>query len=161
MASQPGSPNPHHQHDQTPSPTTSTTAFTAISNTTTTAAATNRFRDNRDEDNKEKRTSEALAAFTASLHSIGTNLSAPLRTRAADIHANAHALAQQEERLAQTTADLARQNDQWQRQFVDETTKGLKELGDLQNWAEMIERDLLVVEETIKLAEGGGRDDSD
>lgn len=30
---------------------------------------------------------------------------------------------------------------------------GLKEVGDVQNWAEMIERDLLVLEETVKLAE--------
>ncbi|KAL1973019.1 hypothetical protein VTN31DRAFT_6561 [Thermomyces dupontii] len=154
MPSQPESPNPNSQQQQeqpqTPSPTTtSSTTFVRAPTTTT------NIRNNRDED-KEKRTAEALAAFTASLHSIGTNLSAPLRTRAADIHANAQALAQQEERLARATADLARQNDQWQRQFVDETTKGLKEIGDLQNWAEMIERDLLVVEETIRLGEGKG-----
>ena len=30
----------------------------------------------------------------------------------------------------------------------------LKELGDIQNWAEVLERDLLVLEETMRMGEG-------
>ena len=30
----------------------------------------------------------------------------------------------------------------------------LKELGDIQNWAEVLERDLLVLEETMRIGEG-------
>lgn len=40
---------------------------------------------------------------------------------------------------------------------MDQGQKGLKEVGDLQNFAEMMERDLLVVEETLRLAEEDDR----
>jgi hypothetical protein len=91
---------------------------------------------------------EALAAFTATLHSVGTNLETPLRDRAATITANEAALHRQEVELAEHTARLARQNASWAG-LVDETREGLKEIGDVQNWAEMIERDLLVLEEMM------------
>lgn len=99
---------------------------------------------------------EALAAFTATLHSVGTNLEAPLRDRAATITANASALDQQENELAAHTARLARQNAQWMG-LADETREGLKEIGDVQNWAEVIERDLLVLEEMMGMVEEGER----
>ena len=35
------------------------------------------------------------------------------------------------------------------------TEKKLRELGDIQNWAEVLERDLRVLEETVTLGEGG------
>ncbi|OOQ90154.1 hypothetical protein PEBR_05336 [Penicillium brasilianum] len=91
---------------------------------------------------------EALAAFTATLHSVGTNLETPLRDRAATIAASDVALRRQEAELAEHTARLARQNAQWAG-WADETREGLKEIGDVQNWAEMIERDLLVLEEMM------------
>jgi hypothetical protein len=47
---------------------------------------------------------------------------------------------------------LAKQNEQWDK-VVESARQGLKEIGDVQNWAEMIERDLLVVEEVLRLAE--------
>lgn len=95
---------------------------------------------------------EALAAFTATLHSVGTNLEAPLRDRAATITSNAVALERQEKQLAESTAALARQNREWVG-IADETSEGLKEIGDVQNWAEMIERDLLVLEEMMERVE--------
>ena len=103
---------------------------------------------------KEQRTLEARLAFTASLHSVGANLDSDLRLRAADLHENAAALQSQEDSLRKATADLAKQNDQWEK-IADQTRAGLKEIGDVQNWAEMIERDLLIVEETLRLAELG------
>lgn len=45
---------------------------------------------------------------------------------------------------------------------MDGARQGLKEIGDVQNWAEMIERDLLVVEEVLRQVEGhAGHDDLD
>ena len=96
----------------------------------------------------EDQQKEALAAFTATLHSVGTNLEAPLRDRAANIQSNAAALERQEADLAEKTARLARQNQQWVG-LADETREGLKEIGDVQNWAEMIERDLLALEDMM------------
>ncbi|CAI7667425.1 unnamed protein product [Penicillium palitans] len=107
---------------------------------------------------------EALAAFTATLHSVGTNLEAPLRDRAANIQSNAAALERQEAELADNTQRLARQNQQWVG-FADETREGLKEIGDVQNWAEMIERDLLALEDMMDVVENGrgehGSEDGD
>ncbi|OXV08659.1 hypothetical protein Egran_03579 [Elaphomyces granulatus] len=99
-----------------------------------------------------QRTAEAHAAFTGALQSVGSNLDADLRARAANLHENATALSKQEADLKRATNDLARQNDQWQK-VADQAREGLKEIGDIQNWAELIERDLLIVEETIKLAD--------
>ncbi|KAJ5755485.1 hypothetical protein N7533_005028 [Penicillium manginii] len=105
----------------------------------------------------EHQKKEALAAFTATLHSVGTNLEAPLLDRASTISSNAIALQRQETELAASTARLARQNAQWAG-LADETRDGLKEIGDVQNWAEMIERDLLVLEDMMDDVEGVGYD---
>lgn len=107
-----------------------------------------------------QRTEEARAAFTASLHSVGANLDADLRARAANLHENAAALAKQEADLQRATAKLSQQNDQWTK-IADQARQGLKEIGDVQNWAELIERDLLIVEETLRLAEDGDKDNDD
>ncbi|OQE46775.1 hypothetical protein PENCOP_c001G00589 [Penicillium coprophilum] len=106
-------------------------------------------------ENTDQRQKEALAAFTATLHSVGTNLEAPLRDRAANIQSNATALERQEAELVETTQRLAQQNQQWVG-LADETREGLKEIGDVQNWAEMIERDLLALEDMMDNVERGG-----
>jgi hypothetical protein len=100
-----------------------------------------------------RRTLEARTAFTASLHSVGQTVSADLLARATDLHENEAAIQKQENELARHTAELSRQNDQWDK-VVDSARQGLKEIGDVQNWAEMIERDLLVVEEVLRQVEG-------
>ncbi|KAF2190860.1 hypothetical protein K469DRAFT_733489 [Zopfia rhizophila CBS 207.26] len=106
-----------------------------------------------------RRTAEARAAVTASLASVGSSVDAEMRTRAADLHSNSEAITKQEKELAKQTATLAKQSAQWQK-LADTSTKKLNEIGDIQNWAEMIERDLLVLEETLRLAEGKASPDS-
>ncbi|KLJ11272.1 DNA mismatch repair protein PMS2 [Blastomyces silverae] len=97
-------------------------------------------------------TTEAKAAFTASLTSVGTNLDTDLRQRAQALHDNEGAIKNQEEKLKKTTRDLAKQSKELEK-LADMGRKGLNEVGDLQNWAELIERDLLITEETLRLAE--------
>lgn len=116
-------------------------------------------------DPEPKQTHEAKAAFTATLHSVGSNHEAALRDRARTLHANSAALSKQEADLATATEGLRRQNDGWAK-VADSARDGLKEIGDVQNWAELIERDLMVVEEAVRLAEereererGGERED--
>lgn len=101
---------------------------------------------------QDQRTAEARTAFTASLSSVGSSLEPDLRSRAAILHANSAALAKQEADLAKETAALAKQTAQWQK-MADNSQEKLKEIGDVQNWAEMIERDLLVIEETLRMAD--------
>ena len=104
----------------------------------------------------EKPISEARTAVVASLNATGTSLEGELKTRARDLHANSSVIADQEKELAKQTALLAKQGEQWQK-LADCSTKKLNEFGDIQNWAEMIERDLMVVEETLHLVSEGGR----
>lgn len=100
----------------------------------------------------DHQTAEARAAFTASLTSVGTNLDADLRARATTLHENNAVLQKQEAELQKTTESVAQQSRELEK-LADQGRQGLKEVGDLQNFAEMLERDLLVIEETLRLAE--------
>ncbi|KAK4547902.1 hypothetical protein LTR36_010621 [Oleoguttula mirabilis] len=97
---------------------------------------------------------EARAAVLASLESAGSSYDSQFQRRATDLHTNATAIAKQEAQVKRQTEDLAKESAKWQKE-LDKATKGLNEFGDMQNWAEMMERDFLVLEETLRLAEGG------
>jgi hypothetical protein len=101
----------------------------------------------------ERRVAESKAAVTASLSSAGGAIDTEIISRASDIQKNAVAIESQEKELAKQTAALAKQRGQLQK-LADSSTKKLNELGDIQNWAEVIERDLLVLEETMRLVDG-------
>ncbi|KNG86335.1 hypothetical protein ANOM_004703 [Aspergillus nomiae NRRL 13137] len=128
-----------------PPPTTITTTTTATSNTTEPTQSTT-------PESTEQRTSEAKTAFEASLRSVGANYETALRDRARTLHENSTVLDKQEADVRRATEQLAKQNDQLAK-VADQARDGLKEIGDVQNWAELIERDLLIVEETVRLAE--------
>lgn len=100
-----------------------------------------------------RRTAEAKAAFTAHLTAIGNSHISALESRVSDIHSNSRAIAKQEDDLAKATKKLAEETKKHQKMANDAAGK-LKELGDIQNWAEVLERDLLVLEETMKMGEG-------
>ncbi|KAL5116233.1 hypothetical protein ACEQ8H_005898 [Pleosporales sp. CAS-2024a] len=106
-----------------------------------------------------RRTSEARAAVTASLASVGASVDNEVRNRTADLHANSAAIAKQEKELAKQTAALAKESAQWEK-LLQSGTKKLNEVGDIQNWAEMLERDLLVLEETVRLVDGKGKEET-
>jgi hypothetical protein len=99
-----------------------------------------------------RRQAEARAAITASLNDVGTSITSDLQSRAADIHSNSSSLAKQQADVAKQTAALSKQSDQYQK-LADQSGAKLKEIGDIQNWAELIERDLMIVEKTLELAE--------
>lgn len=102
---------------------------------------------------------EARAAVLASLESSGSSYDSQFQRRAADLHTNAAAISKQEAEVKKQTTALAKETAKWQ-QELDKTTKGLMEFGDMQNWAEKLEQNFLVLEETLRLAEGGESVDS-
>lgn len=101
-----------------------------------------------------QRTAEARAAFTAHLTSIGNSQISSLEGRVSDIHNNAAAISKQEDDVNKQTKKLAAEAKKHQK-IADDAAGKLKELGDIQNWAEVLERDLLVLEETMRMGETG------
>ncbi|KAM0719945.1 hypothetical protein Q7P37_004080 [Cladosporium fusiforme] len=121
--------------------TSSTTAVQTPSSSTTSQSPT-------------RAQTEARAAVLASLNSAGQNYSTSLQGRAADLHTNAAAIDKQQAQLDKESKALAKESVKLERE-VDKALKGMKDLGDVQNWAEMLERDFMVLEETMRLVEGG------
>lgn len=111
-----------------------------------------------------QRTAEAKAAFTASLNSVGSNLDADLQSRARNIHANSNALTKQEQGVDKDIKQLSKQSDQMQK-VVDKTKNDLKEFDSLQNFetdlGADLERDLMMIEETLRIVEEGDWSDTD
>lgn len=101
-----------------------------------------------------RRTAEARAAFTAHLTSIGNSHISSLEGRVSDIHNNSAAISKQEDDVAKQTKKLVAEAKKHQK-IADDAAGKLKELGDIQNWAEVLERDLLVLEETMRMGEAG------
>lgn len=106
------------------------------------------------ESNSSRAQAEARAAVIASLESAGSNYDSRMQRRAADLHTNAAAIAKQEAQVKKNAAMMAKENANLQRE-LDKTMKSLRPFGDLQNFAETMERDLMVLEETMRLVEGG------
>ncbi|RPA87154.1 hypothetical protein BJ508DRAFT_301267 [Ascobolus immersus RN42] len=96
----------------------------------------------------------ANRALAASFQPLAASLEAPLKAHVQQIHQNAKALDQQTKNLERETAKLSRQTKEWNA-VVNKTSRGLKEIGDVQNWAEMIERELAIVEETLRIVDEG------
>lgn len=88
-----------------------------------------------------------------------------LESRATVLHENAAALDKQERDVLAATAGLRREREKLAKE-ADGAARKIKELGNVQNWAEVLERQFLVLEETVRLANGGkeyreGEDDDD
>ncbi|KAI1281683.1 hypothetical protein F5Y07DRAFT_266650 [Xylaria sp. FL0933] len=100
---------------------------------------------------------EARAALVASMSNM---LDSELQSRASLLHANAAVLSRQEQDVAKATEALRKENDKLAKVAKDAGRK-IKELGNVQNWAEVLERDFLVLEETMRLVRDGGAESSD
>lgn len=96
-------------------------------------------------------TAQARAALVASL---GNALDTELKSRAALLHGGAAAIARQERDLNDALEGLRREDDRLLR-VLEGGSRRVKELGDVQNWAERLERDFIVLEETMRLVERG------
>jgi hypothetical protein len=87
---------------------------------------------------------------------IGSSLDHTLKTRAQNLHSNSAALEKQQKDLVKETEKMRKETDKLKK-VADEGARRVKELGNVQNWAEMLERDFLVLSETMKLVRQGDR----
>ncbi len=86
---------------------------------------------------------------------IGNQHFSALQSRAQNLHANTAQLDKQQKDVIKATEGLKKETEKL-RKWADEGQRMVKELGNVQNWAEMLERDFLVLSETIRLANGEG-----
>ncbi|RCI15972.1 hypothetical protein L249_2191 [Ophiocordyceps polyrhachis-furcata BCC 54312] len=100
----------------------------------------------------QRQVAEARAALVASMSNL---LDTSLQGRAATLHAGATALTRQEREVARA-ADGLRVESQRLAREADAAAKRLKEIGNVQNWAEVLETGFLVVEETLRMFGMGG-----
>lgn len=99
-----------------------------------------------------QRTEEAKDAFIASLNNAGTSIDAELQARAKNIHANAKALAKQDDDLRKDTKGLAKESDSLQK-LLNKTKKEIQGFGDLESMMADLDADLAMIEETLRLVE--------
>jgi GCN5-like protein 1 (GCN5L1)/PHD-finger len=92
------------------------------------------------------------------MHNIGSHLDSTLKSRAANLHANNTVLEKQLTELQSGTKALAKETDKLKK-IADDAAKKLKELGNVQNWAEVMEREMLILEETVRLANESEEED--
>ncbi|KAL0632140.1 hypothetical protein Q9L58_008974 [Maublancomyces gigas] len=97
-----------------------------------------------------KRAEDARQTLTQEFHTLGASVDIELRDRITTIHSNASALESQSKTLRNRTNALGKTTRQWGG-LADSARTRLKEIGDIQNWAEMIEHDLLLIEETLRI----------
>lgn len=117
--------------------------------------------------------------LTRELHGLGSTVDVELRDRIATIHANATALDSQSKQMRGKSGQLAKTTKTWGA-MADSARGKLKvrfrlhppkaktaanpqaarqEIGDVQNWAELLEHDLLLIEETLRIVDEGDYDD--
>ncbi|KAK5997984.1 hypothetical protein PT974_00353 [Cladobotryum mycophilum] len=97
----------------------------------------------------QRHIAQARAAVVASM---GNMLDSELQSRAQMLHDNAGALGRQERDVLRATEGLRRETDRLARE-ADGAAKKLKEVGNVQNWAEVLERGFLVLEETVSVGD--------
>ncbi|KAH8735032.1 hypothetical protein BGZ61DRAFT_443587 [Ilyonectria robusta] len=100
----------------------------------------------------QRHVAEARSAVVATLENM---MDSELQWRATTLHANSAVLGRQAADVQRATDGLRREREKLARE-ADAAARRLKELGNVQNWAEVLERDFLVLEETVRLANGGG-----
>ncbi|KAF7905382.1 uncharacterized protein EAF01_005903 [Botrytis porri] len=96
---------------------------------------------------------EARTALNVSIQNIFTPHEHALKLRAQNLHQNSSALTKQENELKKEIGKLGKEGDKLEK-VVKEGQRKVKELGNVQNWAEVLERDFLVVEEVLRLVDG-------
>ncbi|ANB12551.1 hypothetical protein AWJ20_808 [Sugiyamaella lignohabitans] len=93
----------------------------------------------------------ATSTLADKLGLVPDELSRPLTDKMTEVYENSRRIGIQAKELSTKTAQLKALTGQWKTLSSGVENK-VKEFGDVQNWAEMIDQDLRVLEETIKQA---------
>lgn len=92
------------------------------------------------------------------MHNIGSHMDSTLKSRAQNLHANNTVLDKQISELQTSTKALSKETDKLKK-IADDAARKLKDVGNVQNWAEVMEREFLILEETVRLADASDEED--
>lgn len=96
--------------------------------------------------NSTTKSTSALVSATLREHTT------PLTQRTDAIVSASQSIDAQKRTLVQDTQKLSRQAEELEK-TIGQSVDQLKEMGDLQNWAEVVFRDISVLEETLRMVE--------
>ncbi|KAK4179466.1 hypothetical protein QBC36DRAFT_322495 [Triangularia setosa] len=99
-------------------------------------------------------------ARTALLATLSNHFDREITPRAQLLHQNNAAINKQQNDLVRATAGLKKENDKLAK-MVDGYSKKVKEVGNVQNWAEMLEREFLILEDTLRRVKEGDDTESE
>lgn len=97
--------------------------------------------------------SQAAARLETGLNLVPHAIEAPLKDKMTEAHENIRRIGRQVDRLESHTFAVRKLVKQY-KNLVHSTDHRIKELGDVQNWAEMLDQDLRVLERVAALREG-------
>ncbi|KAG9234886.1 hypothetical protein BJ875DRAFT_440843 [Amylocarpus encephaloides] len=159
---------PSAPHSQTPSQAPSTIASTHASKAASTSKSLSTLSSNLPHTpsqppvhspETQRQIHESRTALLAQMSAIGQSATQDIQQRAQNLHQNSEALKIQQKDLVKATEGLRKDGDKLKK-VAEEGGKRVKELGNVQNWAEVLERDFLVLGETIRLANRGSESGS-
>ncbi|RFU73176.1 gcn5-like 1 [Trichoderma arundinaceum] len=151
------SPRWFSSHAAASPPTSTPISAPSVATTSAAATASPALQPTLPSTETQRHIAEARAAVVAS---IGNMLDSELQSRAGILHENAAALEKQERDVLRATEGLRKETQKLKTE-ADKAARKVKELGNVQNWAEVLERGFLVLEETVRLANGGEDTDED
>ncbi|KAK9375004.1 uncharacterized protein V1513DRAFT_431432 [Lipomyces chichibuensis] len=96
--------------------------------------------------------------FYRDLQSLTHYVDRDLRQRITSVHANAKLISSQSKHIRGQTFALAKETRKWE-ETAGKASAILKEAGDVQNWAEILEVELSALEETFRIVDGRENDE--
>ncbi|KAK9387221.1 hypothetical protein V1515DRAFT_602205 [Lipomyces mesembrius] len=96
--------------------------------------------------------------FYRDLQSLTHYVDRDLRQRITSVHANAKLISAQSKHIRGQTFALVKETRKWE-ETAGKASAILKEAGDVQNWAEILEVELSALEETLRIVDGRENDE--
>ncbi|KAJ8097060.1 hypothetical protein POJ06DRAFT_262424 [Lipomyces tetrasporus] len=96
--------------------------------------------------------------FYRDLQSLTHYVDRDLRQRITSVHANAKHISAQSKHIRGQTMALVKETRKWE-ETANKASEILKEAGDVQNWAEILEVELSALEESLRIVESRSNDE--
>ncbi|BFZ59158.1 ATP-binding mismatch repair protein [Saitoella coloradoensis] len=101
----------------------------------------------------QERAHAARKQLVNDIDAASNAIATAVRYRISTIHTNSTSIASQTQTLSTHSARLTKSVKQWQ-DLADGARGQLKEVGDLENWAEVLEREVKILEEAVGMVRG-------